>query len=124
MTGYFRAVARTPDTSPTANGGQRLTSIREARRGVALCNVIQPILLPVGVGHQRLGRHIQIPASRPPSSGRKAAHGSGVILRLLNIDRGADEPVTGHPPLHQRSGGVTESMAAAPSSVSSLARCR
>ena len=37
----------------------------------------------------------------------------GVILRLLNIDRGADEPVAGHPPLHQRSGGVTESMAAA-----------
>ncbi len=114
MTGYFRAVARTPDTSPTANGGQRLTSIREARRGVALCNVIQPILLPVGVGHQRLGRHIQIPLP----AGRRVADvkqrmARGIILRLLNIDRGADEPVAGHPPLHQRSGGVTESMAAA-----------
>jgi hypothetical protein len=26
----------------------------------------------------------------------------GVILRLLNIHRGADKPVAGHPPLNQR----------------------
>ena len=60
---------------------------------MALCNVIQPILLPVGVGHQRLGRHIQIPLP----AGRRVADvkqrmARGVILRLLNIDRGADEP--------------------------------
>ena len=90
------------------------TSIREERRGVSPCRIIQPNLLPVGIRNQRLRRyiHIALPAgSRIANVQQRMAR--GVILRLLDIHRRPDKPVAGHPSLNQRPRGIADAGTAA-----------